>query len=560
MTFIPSKNEIILPSFDFSNDLKMKFDINGDFDINQDFDVLFSTSTRMINIPYLKQNDQLFLTSGQKMIYSNSPYKQNEYIIFKGLLYFNGERNFINDEAFFKTHYEKIMSYKRINDIKKYKIDNIKNPFTIDVLNVIKQKRIYELQGKNIEKKKKELTTLHEDYTPEKSEERQMNLINDYEYNKEMRTIGQQIRKQKDEIDKEYNPELFKQHQQQLKPLKPKEHQKVSFVFDSNGYPYRSLNKLKSLYDDFDNEKFKQVKHYNNFDIKESKKEYSLRTCSKVKYTFIGDIFFESNKSAFLLLINVNTRFAYAYQLGDIEVKEIINVDDNNKEYEVILAKQGKKTTDELIKAFNKHLKVSPVNILRFDGEKAIASKEFKDYLNKHNIKFIPAITVAHTSLSLIDRLCRTIRDIAFNLNASSSSNARNIDGIFTQIQMNKILNYYNNSRHETLTNIIFKSHPEMKRQFSFISPSIMNDNEELEKIFVEECLKYNYDIVSNSDYKLNKNDVVRITSEKNKLGKKRTILDKDDYKVIGQEGNIYKLKNVRTNKTTFKPRFEIAK
>ena len=42
------------------------------------------------------------------------------------------------------------------------------------------------------------------------------------------------------------------------------------------------------------------------------------------------------------------------------------------------------------------------------------------------------------------------------------------------------------------------------------------------------------------------------------KLGKKRTILDKDDYKVIKQEGNIYMLKNVRTGEKIYKPRFEI--
>ena len=42
-----------------------------------------------------------------------------------------------------------------------------------------------------------------------------------------------------------------------------------------------------------------------------------------------------------------------------------------------------KKTTEELIKAFEKHLNVCPVNILRFDGERAIGSYEFQEFLKK---------------------------------------------------------------------------------------------------------------------------------------------------------------------------------
>ena len=67
---------------------------------------------------------------------------------------------------------------------------------------------------------------------------------------------------------------------------------------------------------------------------------------------------------------------------------------------------------------------------------------------------FIPAIPKSHTSLSLIDRLCWTIRDIAFNLN---------IEHISHQDIMNLILYYYNNSRHETLTKTLFKAYPELK-------------------------------------------------------------------------------------------------
>ena len=85
-----------------------------------------------------------------------------------------------------------------------------------------------------------------------------------------------------------------------------------------------------------------------------------------------------------------------------------------------------------------------------------------------------------------------------------------------------------------------------------------MEHSPELEKMYVEECMKYNFYIITQPDYKLNKDDIVKVVNNTNKLGKKRTILDKDDYKVIKQEGNIYMLKNVRTVEKIYKPRFEI--
>ncbi len=70
--------------------------------------------------------------------------------------------------------------------------------------------------------------------------------------------------------------------------------------------------------------------------------------------------------------------------------------------------------------------------------------------------------------------------------------------------------------------------------------------------------MKHNFYVISKPDYKLNQNDIVRITSEKNKLGKKRTILDKDLFEITNQKGNIYELKNTKTTAKVYRPRFEI--
>jgi len=317
----------------------------------------------------------------------------------------------------------------------------------------------------------------------------------------------------------------------------------VSFEVSTNHYPYRSYNKLKSLYDDVDKNR---IKHFNNFNLAKAKKDYSLKAYSTLTHTLIGDIFFDK-ASAFLLLINVNTRFAYAYQLGEVNTTEIINVDTNNKEFSMTYATRGRKTTKELIKAFNSHLSQHPVNLLRFDGESAINSPTFQRYLSDHHIQFDPAHT--HSSLGLIDRLCRTIRDIAFNLGYK---------GIFTQLQMDRILNFYNTSRHETLTQTLFQAYPALKSKHSFISPLIVSSNKELETLYVKECIKHNLFTSSQSDFELAPNATVKVVSDEGPFAKKRSILSKDSFKVINKDGNVYELTNTKTGHKVFKPRFEI--
>ena len=294
----------------------------------------------------------------------------------------------------------------------------------------------------------------------------------------------------------------------------------------------------------------KQTEHFNDFNIKDSQKKYSLKTYSNVYHSFIGDIFFQSNKAAFLLLININTRKAYAYQLGKIECKDEIDLVNGIEKIVYQYATGGKKTAEELMKAFNKHLQIERINILKFDGESAIKSPGFQQYLRQNNIKFINSIPNAHTSLSLIDRLCRTIRDIAFNLG---------YDLILTQNQMNEILNYYNNTRHEGLTKIILSNHPELKHRYpNGICPNDVSQNRELEKIYVIECKKWNLIVMSQNDFIVNVGENVKIVNTNDKMKKKRTILSKDKYTIQGYKGNMIKLKNSRNGLIEYRPRYLI--
>ena len=131
---------------------------------------------------------------------------------------------------------------------------------------------------------------------------------------------------------------------------------------NSHVFPYSSANKLKSIYNNFEQANLlnrmttsdinKLSNHYNNFNVKKSKKEYSLRTYSNARHSLIGDIFFDSDIS-YLLLININTRYAYAYQLGNVKVTRISNQDEYQNVYLIRYLKKNKKQLNILRKHSN---------------------------------------------------------------------------------------------------------------------------------------------------------------------------------------------------------------
>lgn len=326
------------------------------------------------------------------------------------------------------------------------------------------------------------------------------------------------------------------------------------FVMNS---PFRTNNKVRSLLKDEYNVNAstffvdKYIPKLNNYDKKEAKK-LQYKTYS-MPGGFIGDIFFPvGRKIAFLLLIEINTRMAYAYQLGDISVKEIINVDEETYEREVEANTKKLKTTNSLIKAFNKFLRHPGVRIrsLRFDGEAGINSKVFQDYLEDYNIKFIPTLKGQHSSLSLIDRLTRTLRDMAFNMNVE----------IVDQNIMDIILKYYNYAPHKTLTKTFFNIDPELKYDYPHgIAPIDVND--ELEELYIKECYKYNLMLNQKNQSLLDWKKITycKLYEQHNKFDKVRSQLSRDVYLIEDLEGNLFKLRNVRTNEITYAPRFRIV-
>ena len=335
--------------------------------------------------------------------------------------------------------------------------------------------------------------------------------------------------------------------------------------------PTRDLQNNIKLFEYFFNRKPSDYEiqllnvHEPQFNIRKQIKNYQFKTYSRIPGGFIGDIFFNKSKFACLLLININTRKAYAYALNNVEVYKVnpdskgnqvykVNPDSErgqvyeinpgskgNQEYTITYSTTNKKTTSNLINVFKQFLNDIDHKItnLRFDNESAVKSKQFQTMLRNNGIKFVPVVEGSHTSLSLIDRLCRTIRDISYNMGIK----------ILTQNDINKILNVYNNMYHSSLSKILGKK----------ITPNEVNDNPELEQQIINYCIDYNKQLkVLHPEIELKIGQICKVYQPFDKFKKRRRLLKKDYYKIINKTGNIYTVQNIRNNKKIDVPRYFI--
>ena len=308
--------------------------------------------------------------------------------------------------------------------------------------------------------------------------------------------------------------------------------------------PSRDLQNNIKLFEYFFNRKPSDYEiqllnvHEPQFNIRKQIKNYQFKTYSRVPGGFIGDIFFNKSKFACLLLININTRKAYAYSLNNVEIKPIGG---QNEKYTITYSTTNKKTTSNLINVFKQFLNDidHKITSLRFDNESAVKCKQFQTMLRNNGIKFIPVVEGSHTSLSLIDRLCRTIRDVSYNMGIK----------ILTQDNINKVLNVYNNMYHSSLSKMLGKK----------ITPNEVNEHPELEQQIINYCIDYNKQLkVLHPEIELQIGQICKVYQPFDKFKKRRRLLKKDYYKIVDKTGNIYTVQNVRNNKKIDVPRYFI--
>ena len=228
----------------------------------------------------------------------------------------------------------------------------------------------------------------------------------------------------------------------------------------------------------------------------------------------------QANGLNYLMLINVNTKKAYAYPMEGKGAKQVLE-------------------------ALNKFkAEVPKIYSILSDQDKAYLSNEVLEWMRENNIQFRTVKDDNHNNLGIINRFMRTIRDKAYDLNIFDPNLWANLDKdgnysrnksipydsskFINNSQMQQLINGYNDTPHRTLR---------MKEDNKVIhnSPNDMNYEKEDQYIRMKK--------VDTSPYNFKEGDHVKLVEEKQFGKKKRRNLGTEVYTVDSRVGNLYRLK-----------------
>ena len=178
------------------------------------------------------------------------------------------------------------------------------------------------------------------------------------------------------------------------------------------------------------------------------------------------------------------------------------------------------------------------VKYLLSDQEPAWTSKIFQDFVKQFGIKhrFYEKYDVSdvietnerektrgtHSATSLVDRLIRTIRMMAYNINQKSEIDPN---------LMKYLINEYNNSPHTTLSKYLKIN----------VSPNEVDANPDYEERIVLAIMSENMKLQFSPEYWVS--NYVRVRNEANSFDKVKPKLLPGKWKVIGKDGGLIKLK-----------------
>ena len=271
----------------------------------------------------------------------------------------------------------------------------------------------------------------------------------------------------------------------------------------------------------------------NSFPLKDNIKKYQLHKIAP-RGTYIIDFMFD-NKLVYLVCININTRYAM------VELTNLVS--DENE-----ILKKDAKTTTSFLRALEKMirevLRYSPIRHLTGDGEGAFTSKTSLAFYKQRGITFhpVPRMSVEgkktteplHSSLSILDRFVRTLRDMLFQANYP-----------LTPLAIKEMVRQYNNAPHSTLSKYIGFD----------VSPAMIQQDKNKEEFIVMKLYKENIATKLSVGFDLRLGTKVKVYNEKNILGKRRTICVEGT--VIGKVGSLFKVKVGA--KEVLVPRYKLA-
>ena len=203
----------------------------------------------------------------------------------------------------------------------------------------------------------------------------------------------------------------------------------------------------------------------------------------------------------YLVLINVNTRYAYAIPV-ERKTKEAIN---------------------SKLESF---ISTTPVKSIVCDDESAFTSTTVLNTLNTNGISLRVITEQRHTALAIVDRFIRTLRDMNTPTPKSQHQSDHPKYRDFSTRRMQKLLNIYNNTKH-TIT-----GH----------TPREMKDNDQLEKEYIVRRLYDRERRRKQVDFELEPDIFVRYILPKEPHVKSRYRVSPEAYKISHRDGNSYVL------------------
>ena len=356
-----------------------------------------------------------------------------------------------------------------------------------------------------------------------------------------------------------------KREEKELEPykIKPSDKEEIKQIEYIN-FGYKGKDKVKSLYKHYGKEYVEPEEQESNyFPLKRNIKSYQLHKV-RGRNSYLIDLM-KTGKIYYLLSINVNTKYLFA-EPTNVEVEE-----DKDEEGIVKVSnsvKNAKICADTMLRLLNRGQRNPSGSFIPFnpqyiesDGEGGFSSDYVKrvvyeryniehdtvprqrktqypkfmiDESNKWNKKTEPL----HGSLGIIDRVTRTIRDIAYNMKV----------GVILPNVMEKIVEYYNNAPHKGLSKWA---------GFSVTPQMVMNDKR-LEEYIVRKIVQANHEIMNRLGFQLKEGTEVKVYNEKDSLTKRRSVIQPGKFIVQGFNRGLYRVKNINDGSIQLVPRFKL--
>ena len=258
-------------------------------------------------------------------------------------------------------------------------------------------------------------------------------------------------------------------------------------------------------------------------DKRPRQKQFMYKIYSHTPRSYMHDLLENpknSNPPYFHIFINVNTRFAHFEPL-DSKSSQSIN-----------------QSLQSFINQFH------PTRLIS-DNEPGFTSKENIDLLTNHKVKqfIVQDLQHNHSSLGIIDRFIRTLRDMHQPKPNSKHESTDSKYKSFTIHQMDKLFKIYNNSYHSAIK----------------MEPIQMQNDINLEKKHILKHQKHKNKQSHLKDFDLPIDSYVRYVLPRPdpKNPKKRTTTSFEAYKIDSRDGNLYNIM-AQDGTTMMLPRFKL--